>query len=111
VKYYEDSSLARLDTAGSNNPRNDHIMLYQIGVEKIGQIASTFAHMADNFNEPPVAEMSHFPGINVLYLDSHVSYYVDTTDDGSVLYYNNGIPGRHHNWEHDRAWMHLDEVD
>ena len=50
--------------------------------------------------------MSHYPGINVLFMDSHVDFYEDTTEGGDLLYYGNNITDREsYNWEHDDIWM------
>jgi prepilin-type N-terminal cleavage/methylation domain-containing protein len=106
---YDDPSLASLGGWSNDAPGDDHIMLYKLGVEKVGQPASSFSFMGDSFNTPGSAMESHVPGVNILYLDSHVKFFVDGTDDGSILYNNNGVTGRPQNWQHDRVWMMIDE--
>ncbi|KKL57315.1 hypothetical protein LCGC14_2236660, partial [marine sediment metagenome] len=64
-----------------------------------------FAFMADNFRLPWVAERSHVPGINVLFMGGHVDFYEDTTEGGDILYYGNMITNSNFNWYHDDIWM------
>lgn len=72
------------------------------------QSASTFSIMSDRVSSGPDAKFNHPPGVNVLYLDAHVSYFQDTTPNTTILY-NNGIiddwsPGGNDNWDTEGAW-------
>lgn len=113
MKNYDDRILAGVDEWWQSDPRTDDIMLQKCGVDGIAD-ASGFSFMADNFRCPKAAILSHVPGVNVQFLDSHVEYWEDPTRDGSVLY-NNGIvlPSLDAwddawNWLHDDIWMIID---
>ena len=102
---YHDSSLADADDWYVPDPRTDHIMLMRMSMYEIDNAAS-FSFMADCFITPWIAEKSHPPGVNVLFLDSHVEFYRDTTEGGDILYYGNNITNANsYNWEHDDIWM------
>ncbi len=102
---YDDSSLAEADDWYVPDPRTDHIMLMRMSMYAIDNTAS-FSFMADTFIAPWIAEKSHPPGVNVLFLDAHVDFYTDTTEGGDILYYGNNITDvESYNWEHDDIWM------
>ena len=102
---YDDSDLAVADDYHSPSSKTDNIMLMKMKMSSIAQTAD-FAFMADCFAAPSVAEKSHPPGINVLFLDSHVGWFTDNTPTGEILYYGNGITGiGAYDWEHDDIWM------
>jgi len=107
MRWYDDRSLAVEN--GHNDTRDDDIMIWSAGVSDIRQPAN-FSFMADNFCLPDIALLSHVPGVNVLYLDGHVSYFEDTTEK---ILYDNKIVDWHvsMNWLHDKIWMDIDEND
>ncbi|MHC4717115.1 MAG: type II secretion system protein [Planctomycetota bacterium] len=116
--YYDDPDLANY---GWNHTGPDdfdkrpdaHIMLYITGVNAVTK-PGDFSWMADRFEHPGWAMISHVPGVNVLYLDGHVAYWEDPTWDdakgtGKVLY-DNGLasdPGDAE-WLHDDIWQIID---
>ncbi len=111
MAYYDDPSLAGPDASGPPAPcKHKGIMLRKtplVGIENPGG----FSFMADNFNMPYIAGLSHVPGVNVLYLSGRVKFFTDNTANGDVLY-NNGIPymanSTAYNWAHDKIWMVID---
>ncbi|MHC4717117.1 MAG: hypothetical protein ACYS5V_09120, partial [Planctomycetota bacterium] len=90
------------------------IMLYITGVNAVTK-PGDFSWMADRFDSPGWAMISHVPGVNVLYLDGHTSYWADPTWDdaagtGKVLY-DNGLAAwsdPNSDWYHDDIWMIID---
>jgi competence protein ComGC len=106
MQNYDDPSLA--NQINHYDTRDDHIMIWSTGVESIPD-PSGFSFMADSFRMPSAALKSHVPGVQVMYLDTHVEFYEDTT--GEVLY-DNGLPYDHWdpvwNWQHDDIWMIID---
>ncbi|MHC4718768.1 MAG: hypothetical protein ACYS5V_17530, partial [Planctomycetota bacterium] len=105
---YDDSDLADVDFWHTGDPRTDDLMLMKCGVGGIKNPAD-FSLMADCFRKPSHALRSHVPGINVLWLDSHVGDFTDDTEDGEILYGANGITSeRGDNWLHDDIWMIID---
>jgi len=107
MKAYDDPTLAV--EQNHRDPRDDHIMIWSAGIATISR-TSEFSFMADNFQMPRIALMSHVPGVNVLYLDGHVGYFRD--ESGKILY-DNGITGwgAEFNWLHDKIWMDIDAND
>ena len=106
---YDDPQLANADNNGASSLTDD-IMLMKCGVGGIKD-PSSFSFMADCFRIGYVAMRSHPPKVNVLYLDSHVGDFEDTTTDASILYKNNkivGNAGTSNNWKHDDIWMIID---
>jgi prepilin-type N-terminal cleavage/methylation domain-containing protein/prepilin-type processing-associated H-X9-DG protein len=101
--YYDDPSLS---ACAFDDTSDDHIQICEQGVEGIRNTAS-FSWMADGFHLPEAAMLSHVPGVNVLYLDSHVEFFSD--HEGTILY-DNGITdfGTHNNWKMDDIWMIID---
>ncbi|MHC4716649.1 MAG: type II secretion system protein [Planctomycetota bacterium] len=93
---------------------NQDIMLYYTGMNAVSN-AGDFSWMADRFDSPGWAMLSHVPGVNVLFLDGHVTYWEDPTWDevkgtGKVLY-DNGLGSwsdPNSNWYHDDIWMIID---
>ena len=77
-----------------------------------------FSFMADNFNDWVLAAFSHYPGVNVLYLQGNVSYFSDPDPDNTkgktILFEGNGMPGpggqqsTAYNWAMDSIWMNID---
>jgi prepilin-type N-terminal cleavage/methylation domain-containing protein len=104
---YDDSRLADIDDFHNPNPATNDIMLMKSGVERI-KSATSFSLMADSFRNPSWALKSHVPGVEVMYLDSHVGFFADSSSDGDLLYYGNGITGSNANWLHDDVWMIID---
>ena len=101
---YDDSSLA------GPGAQNQDIQLRKIPLSRIRN-PKGFSFMADCFNMPFTAELSHVPGVQVLNLGGNVHFFTDNTPDGSILY-NNGIPlmgnSTAYNWIHDDIWMVID---
>jgi len=88
-------------------------MLRNTGAQGVGN-ASDFSFMADFFLNDAGSRMGHVPGVNVLYLDGHVGFFADETDDGSILYAANGMSAQHsneNNWIVDNIWMRIDRGD
>jgi len=88
-------------------------MLRTTGAQAVGN-ASDFSFMADFFLADAQARMNHPPGVNVLALDGHVSFFEDETSDGNILYAANGISASHsnaNNWIVDSIWMRMDRGD
>ena len=116
MNYYDDSSLSYFSWKIKPPDRpNAHIMLYYTGVGAVKR-PGDFSWMADRFDWPGWALISHVPGINVLYLDGHVRYWQDPTWDektgtGKVLY-DNGLSANWNvprdNWYIDDIWMIID---
>ena len=107
--YYEQSD------ANSGDPDSEKpYMLRNISMDNIGAPMSGFSLMADNFNQPALAKMSHFPSVNVLYLGGNVTLFNDpnpSVASETVLYEGNGVDSGQHsgnNWAHDRIWMRID---
>ena len=102
--YYEQNQVQ----GGNEQP----FMLRNKGMDGIPQ-AGGFSFMADNLASPEQTFLGHVPGVNVLYLDSHVKFFTDDYPDGDVLYNNNGIPPQSHssahNYECDRVYQRIDE--
>ncbi len=101
----------RSDVPHSSYERERPFMLRTTGVGGIANAAG-FSFMADNVNNPELAKMSHYPGVNVLYLDGHVRLFLDESPDGEVLYHGNGIDASHssaNNWALDQVWVKIDE--
>ena len=96
-----------------NRPNADIMLLYT-GMNAISS-PGDFSWMADRFDSPGWAMLSHVPGINVLFFDGHVTYWEDptwdeTTGTGKVLY-DNGLGSwsdTYSNWYHDDIWMIID---
>ena len=105
---YDDPQLASADNTGDAD--KNRILLTKTGVSGI-ETPSGFSFMADAFQQPEIAEMSHVPGVNVLFLAGNVDYVTDDYPDGDMLYFGNGIGsgGHNFNYEHDRIWMKIDE--
>ena len=111
MTYYRDSSLAGPDPEPPPAPcKHEGIMLRKIPLAGIKNPGS-FSFMADCFNWPFIAEYSHVPGVNVLYLSGRVKFFTDNTPNREILY-NNGIPYNGgiqiYNWKHDDIWMVID---
>ena len=115
MNYYDDPDLSYFHYSLHPPDRpNGHIMLYYAGVDTVTR-PGDFSWMADRFDSPGWALISHVPGVNVLYLDGHVNYWQDPTWDeatgeGEVLYDNglgNWDAGRD-NWLIDDIWMIID---
>ena len=109
MAYYDDSSLAGPDPAPPPAPcKHEGIMLRKVPLAGIKNPGS-FSFMADCFNWPFVAEYSHVPGVNVLYLSGRVKFFTDNTPNREILY-NNGIMDHStaYNWKHDDIWMIID---
>jgi len=93
---------------------NSEIMLFYTGMNAIAK-PGDFSWMADRFDSPGWAMVSHVPGINVVYADGHAKYWEDPTWDekegtGKVLY-DNGLgswSATYSNWYHDDIWMIID---
>jgi len=106
--YYDNPDLACQDARRHADPRDDEIMIFTTGVGPVKK-PSDFSWMADAFRLPTIALLSHVPGVNVLYLDGHVSFWTDETE--KVLYDNGLPPGwwdPQYNWQHDDIWMIID---
>ena len=117
--YYDDSGLSSFPY---NYTSWDHfqdrpdaeIMLYITGVNAVAK-PGDFSWMADRFDSPGWAMLTHVPGVNVCYLDGHAGYWKDPTWDdatgtGQVLY-DNGLGGwsdPNSDWFHDDIWMIID---
>ncbi|KKM91258.1 hypothetical protein LCGC14_1230330 [marine sediment metagenome] len=105
---YDDPNLSYTSSAGA-----DAVYICKQGIADVVKPAD-FSFMADNFHMPYAALLSHVPGINVLYLDSHVEYWLDPTwNDGAgtgEVLYDNGITGWgvSYNYKHDDIWMIID---
>jgi prepilin-type N-terminal cleavage/methylation domain-containing protein/prepilin-type processing-associated H-X9-DG protein len=106
---YSDQSIAGL--TDGNDPLLKATMILLAGMDGV-KTAGSFSFMADNFTSMTLALYSHVPGVNVQYLDGHVSYWKDPTWDGATgtILYNNGITGFDvaFNWQHDNIWMQID---
>ena len=105
---YDDPQLASADNGDDTRDKN-HILLTKTGVTDI-RTPSGFSFMADGFQQPEIAEMSHVPGVNVLFLGGNVDYVTDDYPNGDILYFGNDIGSNGHNYpyEHDRIWMKID---
>ncbi len=115
AKPYTDRKLANLP---ATDARNRDLMLSMSNLENVGTPASDFSLMADSFQPPdpahgaplPAALLSHTPGVNVLFLDGHVSFFSDSS--GKVLC-DNGVldwdPSGKYNFEHDQVWVRIDQ--
>ncbi|MHC4716650.1 MAG: type II secretion system protein [Planctomycetota bacterium] len=113
---YDDADLSYFHwSVKPPNRPNAHLMLFYTGMNAIPSPAD-FSWMADRFDSPGWAMVSHVPGINVLFFDGHVTYWEDPTWDdvkgtGEVLY-DNGLPTSwsdpNSNWYHDDIWMIID---
>jgi len=108
---YDDPALADLDHYSKPlSPLTRDIMLMSSGVgEDIIKKPADFSLMADNFATPSLAMRAHVPGINVMFRDGHVGWFEDTTENGDILYYGNGITNLYNfDWEYDDIWMIID---
>jgi prepilin-type N-terminal cleavage/methylation domain-containing protein len=125
---YDDSAIAILPDPGGTQDEavwstrlDKDIMMYHAGVRKaLYSTPETYSFMADRFDLPSMAKLSHVPGVNVLWLEGHVTWWKDSTWDGSTgnVLYANGIldtdwneaayPYAAYNYIHDNIWMIID---
>ncbi len=106
MRWYDDPDLA---VASHTDTKDDHIMLWSCGVNRVRQ-PSSFSFMCDSTHSQDICTLSHVPGIQVLKLDGAVNFFRDDTEDGSILY-NNGLIGwgdTDSNWLTDDLWMVID---
>jgi len=118
--YYNDpnlSSIGYTDHIDDLSGRADaDIMLYITGVDAVTK-PGDFSWMADRFESGAWALVSHVPGVNVSFLDGHVTFWEDPTWDdktgtGEVLY-DNGLGGMswgspNSDWYYDDIWQIID---
>ena len=113
INNYDDPGLSYFHWSHPK-PRPDHDLLFWSAGVGVVNNPGSFSFMADRFETPGWALLSHVPGVNVQYLDGHVRYWEDPTWDaatgtGEVLY-DNGIDGwgGSYNWKVDDVWMIID---
>jgi len=118
--YYDNpdlSSISYRDHQNDLSARADaDIMLFITGVDAVAK-PGDFSWMADRFESGAWALISHVPGVNVSFLDGHVTFWEDPTwndkeGTGKVLY-DNGLAGMgwsdpYSDWYYDDIWQIID---
>ncbi len=105
-------------TGGALYQMEKPFMLRNLSLPDNVDSPAEFSFMADNFNDWILAAFSHYPGVNVLYLQGNVAFFEDpdpdNTDGNTILFEGNGMPGpggrqsTAHNWAMDSIWMNID---
>jgi prepilin-type N-terminal cleavage/methylation domain-containing protein/prepilin-type processing-associated H-X9-DG protein len=108
MKYYD----AVADPSPSGLPDGSRNLLLQNNtLDTLGANLGNFSFIMDMNDCPDEMKMSHPPGANILWMDGHVSYFVDNTPNGTILYDNRLVdwwtPAT--NLAYDELWMNLDK--